>query len=104
MLDLPISAVTNDYFEFWVTVSDDALDKPYQFDFKSTSSVLIKTSSPVPVPVNIGDTVKLNDTIPRNIKHIDFLVSLVKLFNLYVYEDKFQKNLIYITPYIDFYG
>lgn len=58
----------------------------------------------LPVSINPGDSLKINDTLPKNIRQIDFLVSIVKLFNLYVYEDRFDKNLIYITPYIDFYG
>lgn len=58
----------------------------------------------VAVPINIGDTVNLNDNIPQNIRQIDFLVSIVKLFNLYVYEDKFDETLIYIAPYIDYYS
>ncbi len=56
------------------------------------------------INVNPGDAVSLNDTIAKNIRQIDFLVSLVKLFNLYVYEDRFDPSLIYITPYIDFYS
>jgi hypothetical protein len=56
------------------------------------------------VQISIGDTVKINESIPQNIRQIDFLVSIVKLFNLYVYEDKFDDKLIYITPYIDYYS
>jgi hypothetical protein len=102
---VPVSLVTGDVIDFLVIVSDSSAGHQYTFVFKTLNSfVNFKTSSDVPVPVNLGGDVKLNDTIPRNIKQIDFLVSLVKLFNLYVYEDKFQKNKIYITPYIDFYG
>lgn len=53
------------------------------------------------VPVAYGDTVSMNDTIPKNIKQIDFLVSIVKLFNLYVYEDRNDPKKIYIQPYAD---
>lgn len=53
------------------------------------------------VNVNYGDTVAVNDAIPKNIKQIDFLVSIVKLFNLYVYEDKFNPRLIHIKPFAD---
>ncbi len=58
----------------------------------------------IAVPIQLGDNVILNDQIPNNIRHIDFLVGIVKLFNLYVYEDKNDERLIYITPYIDFYS
>ena len=56
------------------------------------------------VDISIGDQVPINDQIPKNIRQIEFLVSIVKLFNLYVYEDRFDSRLIYITPYIDFYS
>lgn len=68
------------------------------FDIKAAGG------STVAVPIQIGDTVKLNENIPQNIRQIDFLVGIVKLYNLYVYEDRFDERLIYITPYIDFYS
>lgn len=90
----------NDYLEFniqlapvdgWILFIDAA-----QMGIESTGA----TS----VVVNIGDTVTINDAIPKNIRQIDFLVGLVKLFNLYVYEDKFDTSLIHLTPYIDYYS
>lgn len=62
-----------------------------------------ETQTPVSVPISTGDLIKMNDYIPKNVRQIDFLVSIVKLFNLYVYEDRFDTRLIYLTPYIDFY-
>lgn len=50
----------------------------------------------------LGDTVKINDTIPKNILQKDFLSSIIKLFNLYVYENSTEKNVV-IKPYVDFY-
>jgi hypothetical protein len=70
----------------------------------SASFSIKAASGTVAIPIQIGDTVKLNDQIPKNIRQIDFLVGIVKLFNLYIYEDKFDERLIYITPYIDFYS
>lgn len=71
----------------------------------TTADFYVKAASgTIGVPIQIGDTVRLNDQIPQNQRQIDFLVGIVKLFNLYVYEDKFDDRLIYITPYIDFYS
>lgn len=56
------------------------------------------------VPITYNDPVIIADVIPMNIRQVDFLSSIVKLFNLYVYEDKFEDNLIKITPYIDFFS
>lgn len=58
----------------------------------------------VSVPITIGDTVKMKENIPQNIRQIDFLVGIVKLFNLYITEDRNDANLFYITPYIDYYS
>jgi hypothetical protein len=70
----------------------------------TTAEFDIKTPTGTPVQISVGDTVKINESIPQNIRQIDFLVGIVKLFNLYVYEDKHDEKLIYITPYIDFYS
>lgn len=82
--------------DFFATISDLWVD---------VADMSIKAASgTIGVPIQIGDTVKLNDQIPKNIRQVDFLVGLVKLWNLYVYEDKNDERLIYITPYIDFYS
>lgn len=47
--------------------------------------------------------IQMNDTIPRNVLQKDFLSSILKLFNLYVYEDNFKEKFLYIKPYVDFY-
>lgn len=69
-----------------------------------TSSIIADSTANIPVLVSYGDAVKLNDAIPQNIRQVDFLTSIVKLFNLYVYEDRFDDRLIKITPFVDFYS
>ncbi len=51
-----------------------------------------------------NETVNVNYNLPKNIRQIDFLVSIVKTWNLYVTEDPFDDRLIYIKPYINFYN
>jgi hypothetical protein len=97
-----ISVAPGDIIQWRVvnTINNSASDVIFanaEFTIKSASGT-------VGVEISIGDTVNLNDNIPQNIRQVDFLVSVVKLFNLYVYEDKFDEKLIYITPYIDFYS
>lgn len=70
----------------------------------TTSTFDITTATAIPINVTIGDTIVINEQTPKNIRQIDFLVSIVKLFNLYVYEDKLDTSLIHITPYIDYYS
>lgn len=56
------------------------------------------------VPITIGGDVLANDMIPKNILQRDFLSSIVKLFNLYIYEDADQDRHVKIAPYVDFYA
>ena len=63
----------------------------------------VTTSTPTQVQVNLGETIKVNETIPRGIFQRDFFLSIVKMFNLYVYENKFNDKELVISPYVDFY-
>ena len=97
-----------------ITINNgDTVDVFYQYsgfgtgvevNIQNGSYFRLDTSTPSYVPVTYGQNVTVNDAIPKNIKQIDFLVSIVKLFNLYVYEDKNDERLLHITPYVDFYS
>jgi len=63
----------------------------------------VTTSTPTQVQVNLGETIKVNDVIPKGIFQSDFFLSIVKMFNLYVYENKFNDKELVISPYVDFY-
>lgn len=41
--------------------------------------------------------------LPDNIKQADFLMDIIRMFNLYVVPDKFDTNTLYIEPREDFY-
>jgi hypothetical protein len=99
-----ISVAPNDTLEFRWTQGNfagilitDVKTIGGNFNIKSANGT-------VGVPILFGDTVKMNDQIPQNIRQIDFLVWIVRLFNLYVLEDKNDPYLIHITPYVDFYS
>lgn len=68
------------------------------------SEIKIISDTPTVVPININENLPINSTLPKNILQKDFFSSLLKLFNLYVYEDRDTPNLLNITPYIDFYN
>jgi hypothetical protein len=63
----------------------------------------IETTTPTDVTLNYGDSIVINDTIPKGIFQKDFFASIVKMFNLYVYEDKLVEKKLIIKPFIDFY-
>ena len=65
--------------------------------------IKITTSTPTQVQINLGETITVNDTIPKGIFQRDFFLSIVKMFNLYVYENKFNDKELVISPFVDFY-
>jgi len=67
-------------------------------------SLSVESGQPALVRVNIGEGVKVNDTIPKNILQKDFISSVIKLFNLYVFEDYESDNVLKIMPFVDFYS
>lgn len=68
-----------------------------------SSRIQIESLTAIPTPILDGNPVKLNETIPANILQKDFVTSILKLFNLYVYEDRYKEKHLNITPYIYFY-
>lgn len=55
------------------------------------------------VPIALGEEVPMNDQIPVGVLQRDFFVSIIKLFNLYVYDDPNKPNHVNIKPYVEFY-
>lgn len=63
----------------------------------------IVSGTPTDVAVNYNETIHINDTIPKGVFQRDFFASVVKMFNLYVTEDRDKANHLLIEPYIDYY-
>lgn len=76
---------------------------PFELTLNS-GDFIVNAGNLISVPLGYDEEIDINQAIPKNIRQIDFLVSIVKLFNLYVYEDRFDNRLLYITPYVDFYS
>jgi hypothetical protein len=70
--------------------------------FNNTYLTLIASSN-VLAPANYGDTLNMNSNLPSNILQKDFIASMIKMFNLYIFEDKFNQNVLNISPYVDFF-
>ena len=64
----------------------------------------IKSTNPVQAPIELNtDTIIMSDLIPRNILQKDFFSWILKMFNLYVTEDKVKEKHLIIEPYVDYY-
>jgi hypothetical protein len=66
-------------------------------------ALTINSTTPTDVPVEYGDAIVINDTIPKGIFQKDFFLSICKMFNLYVYDSIFDEKKLIIKPYVDFY-
>jgi hypothetical protein len=56
------------------------------------------------VEVTLNGDIEISQTIPKGIMQKDFFTWIIKMFNLYVTEDKERSNHLIIEPYIDYYG
>lgn len=56
-----------------------------------------------PATIEYGETVEMNNTIPRDVKQIDFLTSIIKCENLYIEQDKLDPDNYVIEPREEFY-
>jgi len=68
-----------------------------------TAHVNIVNDPAESVPYSYTDTLKINDTIPKNIFQKDFFTSLMKMFNLMIVESKLKDKHLIIIPNVDFY-
>lgn len=99
-LSMNVNLNNGDTFFVAASTFDDTI--PFQLTITSISSK-ITGSSNMPVEVNLGESVIVNDTIPKGIFQKDFFTSILKMFNLMVTEDKYIEKKLIIEPYVDFY-
>lgn len=68
-----------------------------------SGSLSMSTSSTELVPINYNEQVNINAAIPKGIFQKDFFLSVAKMFNLYIYDDKWDNKKIIVKPFVDFY-
>ena len=96
-----ILMIQNDYIQFrFANDADNKNDNPVTIN---DGDVSFNAISLIPVALSIGDSLLMNDCIPKGIFQRDLFLSICKMFNLYVYDDRYLENNIIIKPYIDFY-
>jgi len=100
--DLSISLTTNDYIEL-VFEASAAYGSGNDRVRATNGTLFVDSFTAVPVDVVYNDGVEANQTIPKNILQKDFLTSVLRLFNLYVYDDQYKSKHLKFKPYVDFY-
>lgn len=74
-------------------------------EFNMTGGLLnVQSQNPEQlIPVNYGETIRMNEHIPKGIFQKDFITSIVKMFNLYITEDPNRERHLIINPGTFFY-
>lgn len=68
-----------------------------------TTTLEILQEPPGWIQYDYDELLDMNNLIPRNIYQRDFFISILKMFNLMVVEDKERDRHFIIEPYIDFF-
>lgn len=114
---IPLAGDSLTRFYSWSSTNDlifstgDTLVLKAEADFSPTGTdnltaiggLQVISYTPISVDINNGDSLLMNELLPRNIQQFDFLQSIIRLFNLYIYEDTDIPKRIKIEPYVDFY-
>lgn len=95
---------TGDTFNLTVGAAGSA-DPSFSWAINNMSyAISFQASTIQAVPLNLNETVKVNNAIPKNILQLDFVSSIIKLFNLYVFEDPTTPKKLNIMPFADFFS
>jgi hypothetical protein len=103
IITMPLT--TSDYVEVWMDFSVDSgspiFPPPFVRIFTDGTYWLNQISgTPLMQPGFVWD---MNQTIIPKIKQSDFLMYLVRMFNLFIMPDKYDQKKLYIEPFSDFY-
>jgi hypothetical protein len=74
-----------------------------QLSYVTYSSLKIISTNPITANILLNDPIYLDELIPKNILKKDFFTWIMKMFNLYVTEDKVREKHLLIEPYVDYY-
>lgn len=100
-INLSVSNITiNPSDTFAVNVVTSGLPPNYRLygdEFK------IETIAASQVKLNYGDTIAVNDCVPKGIFQKEFFSTICKMFNLYVFEDYETDKKLKVLPFVTFY-
>jgi len=113
-----VGTPSGNYFNFEMVVDPITFNQnnsiEFQFNYTGSTSpvrsltiyggsIQVTANVSQVTPINYGENIQINGTIPKGIFQRDFILSIAKMFNLYIYDDAFNDKKIYIRPYVDFY-
>lgn len=75
----------------------------WRIDLLNSSRFTITSFTEQATPAVYGDDLYINNLIPKGVLQKDFLLSIIKMFNLRIIEDPQKDKHVIITPYVDFF-
>lgn len=99
-LDTEIQMNQNDVFR--VQIIRDAPTAGMTLNVTS-ARFTIESEGGVLQPVDVGDSLSMNFLIPKGIRQLEFFTWILKMFNLYVDENRIDDRELIIEPYKDYY-
>jgi hypothetical protein len=94
--------IENVFISVGDVISVRFLDLTFGSDMEYTGDFNVYTTTATEAFATSGAQLYINDSIPKGIFQKDFLASIVKMFNLYIWEDKENEKRLYIEPYINY--
>lgn len=92
------------WFDYYYS-GTNTLTTKYDIDYEILESSFTIDQYPSGyIPLNYDETLRINDYIPKNIFQKDFFTSVMKLFNLMVFERKDKTKHLMIEPNAYFYN
>ena len=98
--DFNVTANTNDTFrfEFFYDGVQGFGTSTFTIEYFQVNSI-----NPIVTDVLLNQDVLIKYNIPKNILQKDFFTWIMKMFNLYITEDKVREKHLLIEPYVDYY-
>jgi hypothetical protein len=100
LLDLSVNNITiNPGDQISVEVQANISD----YSINTGTLFQIDLLTPGQVSIGYGDTIVVNDIIPKGIFQREFFSTICKMFNLYVFEDYEMEKKLKVLPFVTFY-
>ena len=99
-----ITTSLNDNDTLSIELTYDNTNGQFDDSYLQVTTFDVNSTVPILTAANPGDQIYIKDQVPRNIFQTDFFSWILKMFNLYVTEDKLRPNHLVIEPYKDYYN
>lgn len=102
--EIPITLANGETFQVFYRLTFNRRDSDKRGEVFATSATLsLDSTAEVASPIDYNEEIDMNMALPQNIRQVDFLLSIIRLFNIYVYESQWDERVILMSPFVSFY-